>query len=505
VVKNIFGKPQRARKDNAEGTKFFAFNDFNISTMSDIQYDFGMVGLGVMGRNLLLNMADHNFAVAGLDLDAGKITYLQTEAQGNQKVMGTTSAVEFTQALRKPRAIMMLVPAGKAVDAVIQTLIPYLEEGDILIDGGNSYFPDTDRRGAELSAKGIHFFGMGISGGEKGARYGPSMMPGGDKAAYERLRPIFEAVAAKVNGEPCVTYLGNGSGGNYVKMVHNGIEYGIMQLISEVYDLLKRGYGFNDDELQRTFEQWNQTEIQSFLIEITAEVFKKTEEGTNEKLLNKILDKAGQKGTGKWTSQNAMDLHVPTPTIDMAVAMRDLSAYKEERVQASKQLEGSSVTTTANVDKKELVEQLKNALYFAMVATYSQGMVQLQAASKTYNYGLNLQDVARIWRGGCIIRAACLEDIRKAYEKNNELPNLLLDDKIGGELLKRQEHIRSIIKTTVDKGIPMPAFMSSLSYFDAYRSERLPTNLIQAQRDYFGAHTYERIDQQGTFHTEWSE
>jgi 6-phosphogluconate dehydrogenase len=472
--------------------------------MNDIQYDFGMVGLGVMGRNLLLNMSDHNFSIAGLDLDAAKVALLQTEATPGKPVMGTTSAEEFVKALSIPRAIMILVPAGKAVDAVINNLVPHLAAGDIVIDGGNSYFPDTDRRVGELAAKHIHFFGMGISGGEKGARYGPSMMPGGDKAAYERLRPVFEAVAAKVNGEPCVTYLGNGSAGNYVKMVHNGIEYGIMQLISEAYDLLKRGLGLNDDELQQVFEQWNHTEIKSYLIEITAEVLKQKDEATGNKLVNVILDKAGSKGTGKWTTQNAMDLHVPTPTIDMAVAMRNLSAYKHERVQAAKQLNGATVNSNLNVGREVILDQLKHALYFAMLTTYAQGMVQLQAASTAYNYNLTLKDVAKIWRGGCIIRAACLEDIRKAFEKNAALPNLLLDDKIGGELLQRQNDMRSIIKLAVDKGLPMPAFMTSLSYFDAYRSERLPTNLIQAQRDYFGAHTYERIDQQGVFHTEWS-
>ncbi|MDB5193651.1 MAG: 6-phosphogluconate dehydrogenase [Segetibacter sp.] len=470
--------------------------------MNDTQYNFGVVGLGVMGRNLLLNISDHNFSVAGLDLDPLKIDFLKAETTPGQPVFGTTSAEDFVRALSKPRAIMLLVPAGKAVDAVIKNLLPYLEAGDIVIDGGNSYFPDTDRRVAELAASKIHFFGMGISGGEKGARYGPSMMPGGDKAAYERLRPVFEAVAAKVNGEPCVTYLGNGSAGNYVKMVHNGIEYGIMQLISESYDLMKRGLSLTDDELQQTFEQWNQSEIQSYLVEITAEVLKKNDEVTGKKLVNMILDKAGQKGTGKWTSQNAMDLHVPIPTIDMAVSMRDISAYKAQRVQASKQLVHSPVNTNAT-DKQKVLDELKNALYFAMLTTYAQGMVQLGAASKAYNYNLTLQDVAKIWRGGCIIRAACLEDIRKAYENNGELANLLLDEKIGEELLKRQMATRSIIKLAIDEGIPMPALMSSLSYFDAYRSERLPTNIIQAQRDYFGAHTYERTDQEGVFHTEW--
>jgi len=473
--------------------------------MTDILYDFGMVGLGVMGRNLLLNMADHGFSVAGLDLDPLKAAALETEADKGKNVKGTTSAQEFISSLSKPRAVMLLVPAGKIVDAAIASLLPFLEPGDIVIDGGNSYFPDTDRRVVELAAQGIHFFGMGISGGEKGARFGPSMMPGGDRQAYERLRPVFEAVAAKVNGEPCVTYLGNGSAGNYVKMVHNGIEYGIMQLIAETYDLLKRGLGRSDDELQGIFEEWNGSEVQSFLIEITGEILKKTDDITGQRLVNVISDRARQKGTGKWTSQNAMDLQVPLPTVDMAVSMRDISAYKDERIAAAKSLAGSPVASNGQTEEWHTIEnQIRSAFYFAMLTTYAQGLVQLKVASATYNYGLQLQEVAKIWRGGCIIRAVCLEDIRQAYETNPDLPNLLLDPTIGSELLHRQEDIRTIVKLAIDKGVPVPGLMTSLAYFDAYRSETLPTNLIQAQRDYFGAHTYERTDQAGIFHTQWS-
>ncbi|MGV3503636.1 MAG: NADP-dependent phosphogluconate dehydrogenase [Adhaeribacter sp.] len=470
--------------------------------MNDLQYDFGVVGLGVMGRNLLLNIADHDFAVAGLDLDPEKAAALEKEAAAGKAVRGTTNAADFVASLRRPRAVMLLVPAGKPVDAAIANLLPLLEAGDIVIDGGNSYFTDTDRRVATLAENGVHFFGMGISGGEKGARFGPSMMPGGDRQAYERLRPIFEAIAAKVNGEPCVTYLGNGSAGNYVKMVHNGIEYAIMQLIAETYDLLKRGLGFNDDELQALFQQWNQTELQSFLIEITGEILQKNDEQTGQRLVNVISDVARSKGTGKWTSQNAMDLQVPVPAIDMAVLMRDMSKYKEERVQAAALL-GEAALPAAGVNKAEVAEQVRNAFYFAMLLTYAQGLVQLRVASQTYQYGLQLQEVARIWRGGCIIRAACLEDIRQAYDRNAELPNLLLDPKIGGDLRQRQQDVRTVLKAAIDRGIPMPAFMSTLAYFDAYRSETLPTNLIQAQRDYFGAHTYERVDQEGIFHTQW--
>ncbi len=464
------------------------------------QYDFGIIGLGVMGRNLLFNMADHKYAVAGLDLDQGKVDALATEATAAEDVKGTTSAQEFVGMLKTPRAILLLVPAGKPVDGAINSLLPYLEKDDIIIDGGNSYFPDTDRRVAELAQKEIHFFGMGISGGEKGARYGPSMMPGGDEKAYERLQPIFEAIAAKVDGQPCVTYLGSGSAGNYVKMVHNGIEYGIMQLISEVYDLLKRGLGYNDDQLQQTFEEWNKGELQSFLIEITGIVLKKIDDETGQRLINLVSDVAKAKGTGKWTSQNAMDIQAPIPVIDTAVSMRDLSKYKAERVEASGKLIWNGDESTADAD---LIDHIREGYYFAMLTIYAQGMAQLQLASKEYNYGLKLEDIARIWRGGCIIRAACLEDFMQAFIKNPALPNLMLNDKIGGLLSDKQEAIRATVRFGMDKGIAVSAFMSALSYFDAYRTARLPTNLVQAQRDYFGAHTYERTDKEGTFHTQW--
>lgn len=472
--------------------------------MNNIQYEFGMVGLGVMGRNLMLNIADHDFSVIGLDLDLQKAAAVEEEAGKDKTVRGTTSLEEFVSSIRKPRAVMLLVPAGKPVDAVIASLLPLLEPGDIVVDGGNSYFPDTERRVEELDARGIHFFGMGVSGGEKGARFGPSMMPGGNREAYERLRPVFEAIAAKVDGEPCVEYLGSGSAGNYVKMVHNGIEYGIMQLIAETYDLLKRGVGLSDDELQAVFQSWNKTELQSFLIEITGEILAKVDDETGQRLVSVISDRARSKGTGKWTSQNAMDLQVPVPSIDMAVLMRDISKYKEERVEAAKLLPNTTLDTPVDSDKAALLDQMRNAFYFAMISTYAQGLAQLTVASESYNYGLQLADVARIWRGGCIIRAACLSDIRSAYEQNPELPNLLLNPKIGADLLDRQQDTRSIIKLAIDKGIAMPCFMASLAYFDAYRTETLPTNLIQAQRDYFGAHTYERIDKPGTFHTQWN-
>lgn len=472
--------------------------------MNAIQFEFGMVGLGVMGRNLMLNIADHGFSVIGLDLDPAKAAVVELEAGGNKPVRGTTDILEFVQALRRPRALMLLVPAGKPVDAAIASLLPYLEAGDIVIDGGNSYFPDTERRVRELEIKGIHFFGMGISGGEKGARFGPSMMPGGNREAYERLRPVFEAIAAKVAGEPCVAYLGNGSAGNYVKMVHNGIEYGIMQLVAEVYDLLKRGAGLSNDELQTIFQDWNKTELQSFLIEITGEILKHYDEETGQPIVNIISDRARSKGTGKWTSQNAMDLQVPVPVIDMAVLMRDLSRYKEERVEAALLLPNDALKQVAEADCSELVQGMRHALYFAMITTYAQGLAQLTAASQAYHYGLQLGEVAKIWRGGCIIRAACLSEISAAYERNSSLANLLLDPQVGADLMARQADMRAILKLAIDKGIPMPAFMACLAYFDAYRTAVLPTNLIQAQRDYFGAHTYERVDQDGIFHTQWN-
>jgi 6-phosphogluconate dehydrogenase len=465
-------------------------------------FDFGIVGLGVMGRNLLLNMADQKYAVAGLDLDVDKVLSLTEEANSQHQIKATTAVEEFVGLIKKPRAIMILVPAGKPVDNVINNLLPYLDKGDIIIDGGNTYFTDTDRRFTELSTKGIHFFGMGISGGEKGARFGPSLMPGGNKEAYERLRPIFESIAAKVNGEPCVEYLGNGSAGNYVKMAHNGIEYGIMQLISEAYDLMKRGYELDDTTIQKVFEDWNNTELESYLIEITGHILKK-KDTDGQLLINLISDWAKSKGTGKWTSQNAMDLEVPLSTVDAAVAMREMSKNKPERIEASSKLIWNA--EQINTDLSSAIETLKGALYFSILITYAQGLALLTKASKEYNYELNLETIAKIWRGGCIIRSTLLEDFRQAYAKNGKLKNILLDDSIAKTLTENQSNIRSTVQFAVQKGIPIAGLMNSLAYFDAYRSEKLPTNLIQALRDYFGAHTYERTDTNGIFHTEWND
>jgi 6-phosphogluconate dehydrogenase len=466
------------------------------------QYDIGMVGLGVMGRNLLLNLADHGFQVIGLDTDPAKVQALKTE--GNRtSVDATADAKAFLAAQKLPRAIIVLVPAGKAVDAVINQLAPDLAPGDLLIDAGNSQFKDTDRRYQDLAAKKLNFFGMGVSGGESGARHGPSMMPGGPKVAYDRVRPMLEAIAAKVNGEPCVAYIGTGSSGHYVKMVHNGIEYGIMQLLAEVYDLVHRGIGLTNPELADLFERWHQGELNSYLMEITAKIFRKIDAKTGKHLVDVILDVARQKGTGKWTDQEAMDLQVPLLTIDAAVALRDISAYDAERAQAAKLLQIAAAPFGG--DRAKFLEQIRNAAYTAILVTYAQGFSMLRRATQTYDYGMDLATIAKIWRGGCIIRAAMLESFRTAYQEQPELPNLLLHPKIAQDVLKRQADLRASVHAAIDLGIPAAGMMNALAYLDAYRSARLPTNLTQAQRDFFGAHTYERIGEKGTFHTRWEE
>jgi 6-phosphogluconate dehydrogenase len=459
-----------------------------------------MIGLGVMGRNFVLNMADHGYSVAGYDIDKGKVDALRKEA-GSRKVHSAGSLQEFMGLLLEPKAVMMLVPAGPPVDSVIKDVVPNLNPGDLVIDGGNSHFRDTVRREKSLSERGIGYLGVGISGGERGARYGPSMMPGGSKTAYERVRAIFEAASAHINGEPCVTYLGPGSAGHYVKMIHNGIEYGLLQLIAETYDIMKRGLGLNNDELHAVYRSWNEKELNGYLIEITANIFSHTDEKTGKRLIDVILDSARQKGTGMWTAEDALELQVPVPTVAVAVAMRNLSAIEKERRQASKILEGPVAEFKG--DRKYFIERLRNALYMAMIMTYTQGMNQLRAASRTYKYGFDLEAVARIWRGGCIIRAALLEDIRNAYRSQPELPSLLVNSHFAQAVVSRQDDLRTVVSTASELGIPAPALMISLAYFDAYRSSWLPANLIQAQRDYFGAHTYERVDAEGVFHTRW--
>ncbi|MCO6490242.1 MAG: NADP-dependent phosphogluconate dehydrogenase [Phaeodactylibacter sp.] len=464
-------------------------------------YDFGMIGLGVMGRNFLLNVADHGFSAAGLDLDAEKANALDEESAG-RPVRGTTNTAEFVAMLRHPRKIMLLVPAGRAVDSVIESLLPLLDKGDLIIDGGNSYFEDTNRRQEYLKMKGLQFLGVGVSGGAEGARRGPSIMPGGYVGAYQLVGPILEAVSAKVNGVPCVAHLGNGAAGHYVKMVHNGIEYGLMQLIAEAYDILQTIGGLSNPELHEVFRRWNAGALESFLIEITADIFAKRDDKGDGWLVDKILDKAKQKGTGKWTSQNAMDLGIGIPTIDAAVTLRGLSALKIERKQAAPHYT-RAVEETPRVDKEQIVAQMGEALHFAFIITYAQGMHLLAEASEEYGYGLNLETVAKIWRGGCIIRAKLLEDMRQAYQEQPALRNLLLAPAFHDALLHGQHAARAILKTAIDFGVPSLALSSALAYFDAYRSERLPLNLVQAQRDYFGSHTYERVDQEGVFHTEW--
>jgi len=467
----------------------------------ETQFDFGMVGLGTMGCNLLLNMADNHFAVVGFDINRVKAEEFEASANPGTVIKGVYELSSMVQQLKKPRKIMMLVPAGKPVDDVISHLIPLLDKEDIIIDGGNSHFTDTLNRIRLLQEKGIHFMGIGISGGEMGARTGPSIMPGGDIVAWKQVKPILEAVSAKVNGEPCVAYMGKWAAGHYVKMVHNGIEYAIMQLISEVYDILKRGLGLNNDELHGVFKKWNAGEMQSFLLEITAEIFTHTDADTGKAMVDIILDKAGSKGTGKWTSQNSMDLAMPIPTIDMAVAMRDISVYKDERIAAAELYGGNS--KRANPDKEKFILQLHDALYFATIICYAQGFALLHKASKELDMDVPLPDVVKIWRGGCIIRSALLDSFYKVYRKNPELPNMLLDKKIARLIKKKEKKLRNIIRQVTAMKIPIAGFTSALAYFDAYCSSQLPTNLIQAQRDFFGAHMYQRVDKEGMFHNDW--
>ena len=468
--------------------------------MSESSYDFGLVGLGVMGRNFILNVADNNFSAFGYDLDQDQVSALIEEGGNTDRVNASSDITEFTNALSRPRKIMLLVPAGKIVDSVIESLLPHLEQGDIIIDGGNSFYTDTDRREAYLSEKGIHFFGAGVSGGAKGARIGPSIMPGGSESAYEEVKEVFEAVAAKFEGEPCVAYLGPKSAGNYVKMVHNGIEYGLMQLTSEIYDLLKQVGGYSNDELHELYSGWNKGRLQSFLVEISSKIFLQEDTEGHGRLVDVILDKAKQKGTGKWTSQNAMDLGIPVPTIDISVSMREISALKEDRQRAEKLY---SKKAPDPLDKKNLGVLAEEALYFSFIITYAQGMHQLAEASREYGYKLNLSTIAKIWRAGCIIRAAMLEDIAEAYQSDDQLTNLLLAPSFADKIKSTLASARVVVSYAAQNGIPLPGVSNCLTYFDAYTSGRLPLNLIQAQRDFFGSHTYERLDMEGIFHTEW--
>ena len=466
--------------------------------------DIGLIGLAVMGQNLALNMARHGFRVAVFNrTPATTEKYVAGPAQG-ASILPTFDWAELAAALERPRRVMMMVKAGEPVDATLGQLRPHLEPGDVVIDGGNSHFRDTERRMVDLAQAGIHFLGVGISGGEEGALRGPSIMPGGPEEAYRRVEPIFSAIAARAaDGEPCSAYLGPGGSGHYVKMVHNGIEYAVMQLIAEVYDVLQRGLAMSADQLAELFAAWNQIELSSFLIEITAKVFVKLDPETGRPLVDLILDEAEQKGTGRWTSEEAFALGVPTPTIHAAVAARALSALKEQRSAASRLLAGSSHAFRG--DRQRLIDALQAGLYASIVCSYAQGMALLRAASLEHGYGLELATTAKIWRAGCIIRAALLEDIRAAYSGQPDLTNLLLDDHFRAQLLERQGAWRAAVAAAVELGIPAPALSASLAYFDGYRQERSPANLIQAQRDDFGAHTYRRVDREGVFHSHWSE
>ena len=461
---------------------------------------FGMIGLGTMGRNLVLNIADHGFSVCGYDRDVAQQQRLTTEGTG-KPVTVAASLQELVNNLEKPAKIMLLIPAGKIVDAVLAELVPFLQRDDIVIDGGNSHFTDTDRRYTQLQQSGIHFMGMGVSGGEEGARFGPSMMPGSNEQSFNVVKNILENIAAKTADGPCVTFIGNGAAGHYTKMVHNGIEYAMMQLISEVYGLLKNAAGLSNNELQQTFTAWNNTGLHGFLMEITADVFLKKDDKTDSLLVDMILDKAKQKGTGMWTSQSAMDLNVPIPVIDAAVSMRYLSAMKEERVATAEKY--TSIKNTIAVDKDELVNNCKDALQFAFILAYAQGLHLLHEASKTYNYQVNIAEVVRIWKGGCIIRSSLLNKIRKAYLEDSSLTNIIHSPVFIDTLKNLRTAVEQVFSIGMKHKVPLAAFAASLNYFDAFCTQTLPANLIQAQRDFFGAHTYERTDTPGSFHTDW--
>ena len=464
----------------------------------------GVVGLAVMGKNLALNMESKGFSVSVYNRSPEKTKELVAEAAG-KNLIGTYSVEEFVQSLETPRKIMIMVKAGEPTDKTIESLLPYLEQGDIIIDGGNAYYPDTQRRDKELTAKGFRFIGTGVSGGEEGALKGPSIMPGGPKEAYELVGPIFEAISAKVNGEPCCTYIGPDGAGHYVKMVHNGIEYADMQLLAETYDVLRRGLGLGADALADLFSKWNEGIAESFLLETTIQVLRKKDAETGRPLVDLVLDKAGQKGTGKWTVQVALDLGVPVPSIASALDARNLSSMKDERVAASAKLKGPAEQLTPE-EKAQLAAWAHDALYAARVVTYAQGMRLIQAASNEYQWNVSLAEMARIWRAGCIIRAKLLTPLREAFEKKPDLSNLMLSDSLAPVLGKMAPGWRRTLAVATRLGIPVPVFSTSLAYFDSYRSAELPQNLTQAQRDAFGAHTYQRRDrpEAGFVHSDWS-
>ncbi len=465
--------------------------------------EIGLIGLAVMGENLVLNIESKGYSASVYNRTTDKVrSFLEGRGSG-KNILGTYTIEELVASLASPRRVILMVKAGPPVDGLIDQIKPYLSKGDILIDGGNSFFRDTERRYKALSPEGIHYMGTGISGGEEGALKGPSIMPGGPKEAYDHLAPVLTRIAAQVDDGPCCTYIGPSGAGHFVKMVHNGIEYGDMQLIGEAYDILKTALGLEPAELADIFARWNEGVLNSFLIEITAKIFTKIDEETGKPLVDMILDKAGQKGTGKWTSQTSFDLGVAIPTINAAVEARILSAYKAERQAASRTLGGPQKRFEGK--KEHLVDAVHDALYASKICSYAQGMAMMRAASEEYGWNLNLAEISRIWKGGCIIRARFLDLIKEAYRQRPDLPNLLLHPEFSAWILKAQDSWRMVIQTANRLGIPCLALSASLNYFDSYRREQLPQNLTQAQRDFFGAHTYERVDQEGIFHTEWSE
>jgi 6-phosphogluconate dehydrogenase len=468
------------------------------------QAQFGMIGLAVMGRNLALNIEEHGFPVAVWNLETDVTDKFVAENRG-KKFTGSKSLADFVKSLERPRRIMMMIKAGSPVDQTLDKLMPLLDKGDIVIDGGNSWFKDTQERTKRLEAKGFHFVGSGVSGGEEGARHGPSLMPGGSDDAWKAIRPVFEAIAAKSDSGPCVTHVGPDGAGHYVKMVHNGIEYGDMQLIAEAYEMLRKGLGASASELADIFEQWNHDRLESFLIEITARIFRVKDPETGAPLVEKVLDEAGQKGTGKWTAQVALDLAVAVPTIAAAIDARVISSMKSERVAASKKLRPE--TFRESLSRDEFIKCVENALYVSKICSYAQGMALIQAGSREWNWSINMREMARIWKAGCIIRAKFLDTIMRAYERKPDLPNLLLDDEFIEAMTRGQRPWRRIVANAQMNGIPIPAMSASLAYFDAYRSAELPQNLTQAQRDYFGSHTYQRNDKGPNapfVHTDWA-
>ena len=466
------------------------------------QADFGILGIAVMGENLAMNIEDHGFSVAVCNLRSDRVTPFMKKNEG-KKFIGAHTLEDFVKALKTPRRVMLMVKAGDPVDDAIKLLKPLLSKGDIIIDGGNSWFKDTQRREAELTKEGFYFFGAGVSGGEEGARFGPSIMPGGSAQAYEFVKPIFEAISAKTNSGPCVTHCGPDGAGHFVKMVHNGIEYGDMQLIAEAYDILRKVLGLGAEELADIFTEWNKGILDSFLIELTAKVFTVKDDETGKPLVDVILDKAGQKGTGQWTAQIALEMGLQIPTIVAALDGRGMSSLKDERVMASKQIHGPEISNSEN--KQQLIAAVGDALYNSKVCSYTQGMRLIKAASDQYKWNVNLKDMARIWKGGCIIRAKLLDEIMKAYDRNPNLQSLLLDEFFKKQVVSTQANWRKVVSIAVTNGISTPAMSASLAYFDAYRTASLPQNLTQAQRDFFGAHTYERVDhpEKGFMHTDW--